>query len=298
MIQVPELKQFRKIKSIQSFRESVKTISAGDRAGICVQSLDSNSIERTLITSYSDSVSSFSDGNSLKKTCKFLLKASRVKYFKGDLKSKGKIHISILNELVLCKKFTIVKPCGDRGFEFVSALSEDASYNDNTCDFHVLIELERPINYLNGSIVIGSKLDTDPLLQKCRIAFHGRFDEQLNNLFKDEDSFKVFKVKERVGSVDRIVSEYRLIGKNFASSDHANSSHTTKPKGTIQSILKYIGMSVTLHDIVDPSVVINSGVIESLFGSSGKFNVQFREPLKMITTHQNIILKLQYKKEI
>lgn len=48
MIEFPDLKQRRTVKSIQMFREPVECISAGDRAGICVSNLDPKRIERSL----------------------------------------------------------------------------------------------------------------------------------------------------------------------------------------------------------------------------------------------------------
>lgn len=269
MIEIADLKQSRKIKSMQSFRESVKTISAGDRAGICVQSLEADAIERTLIT----------DTNSkLERTSRLLLKASRVKYFKGELKSKGKIHISFLNEAVLCKQFIIVTPAVD-GFEYVEKV------DDSVKEFYLIVELEKPVNILPSAIVIGSKLDSDPSLQKCRIAFHGRY-ENTNN------GFRVYKVKERYGIVDRVVSEYRLIGKGMSAT---LSTDVKSGKESIASISKYIGMPVTIHE-QDSESIISTGVIESLFGSSGKFNIKLYEPLT--TDMKKLFIKLTFKKDI
>lgn len=248
MIEIPNLKVSRKIKSIQSFKENVKSISAGDRAGICVQSIESESIERTLISSKPFILS---------KTV-LLLEAKRVKYYKNELKSKSKIHISVLNESVLCKQILIVKPT-EFGFEYLEKV-EDEDEN-----FHVIIELEKAINILPGAIVIGSKLDFHPSLQKCRIAFHGRW----TDLNFDEKSFLVYKLKHKYSVVDRIVSENRLICKGLTSE---LSELTTNVKQGKQSISNYIGMKISIFNRSN-NLIVSTGLIDSLFGTTGKFNV-------------------------
>lgn len=47
-LELPELKESRKVKSMQMFKKNVKEVSAGDRAGICVTGLDASKIERGL----------------------------------------------------------------------------------------------------------------------------------------------------------------------------------------------------------------------------------------------------------
>lgn len=48
MLELPELKEARKVKSMQMFRKNVRQVSAGDRAGICVAGLDASKIERSI----------------------------------------------------------------------------------------------------------------------------------------------------------------------------------------------------------------------------------------------------------
>ena len=48
LIELPVLKESRKVKSIQVFHQAVTSASAGDRAGICVARLDPSRIERGL----------------------------------------------------------------------------------------------------------------------------------------------------------------------------------------------------------------------------------------------------------
>ena len=248
-IELPRLKLSRKVKSMQSFRENVSTIRAGDRAGICVQAVDSESIERTLICSSNTR-------DAILTRSVLFLDGKRIKYFKGHFKSKMKIHISVLNECVLCKQVIFVKST-QYGHEYLDSIPEE---NES---FQVIIELEREVSILPGSIIIASKLDSDPSLQKCRIAFHGRW-----MTFQDKlrlDQFKIYRVKHRFSLIDRIVSENRLICKGFSS--HLDS----KGRDSMNSITKFIGMKVTINR--KNSSPSDWGKIDSIFGSSGTFNI-------------------------
>ena len=274
MIEIPNLKVSRKIKSIQSFKESVKSISAGDRAGICVQSIESESIERTLISSEPLISRKF-----------LLLEAKRVKYFKTELRSKTKIHISVLNESVLCKQILIVKPT-KFGFEYLDKVEEGEE------EFHLIIELEKAINILPGAIVIGSKLDSHPSLQKCRIAFYGKW---INAEF-DEKLKVVYKLKEKYSFIDRIVSENRLICKGISSD-----LSTLTFKSGKESISKYIGMKVSIYKTGQVNLSVAVGFIDSLFGSSGKFNVTLlnnNNSISSLIANDQLYLKLSYGKVI
>jgi hypothetical protein len=266
MIEILNLRVSRKIKSIQSFKESLKCISSGDRAGICVQSIESESIERTLISN-----------KPLMSRSVLLLEAKRVKYYKNDLRSKSKIHISVLNESVLCKQIFIVKPT-IFGFEYLEKVEDEQE------KFHVIVELDKSINILPGAIIIGSKLDSHPSLQKCRIAFYGKW----TDVDFDMKPVNIYKSKLKYSFIDRIVSENRLIGKGLVS--ELNNFNCKQGK---DSISKYIGMKVT---IFNDNLKIGTGVIDSLFGSSGKFNVTLNGTL--LSVCGQLYLKLSYGKVI
>ncbi len=267
-VEIPHMKLSRKIKSMQSFRESVKTIMAGDRVGICVQAIDSESIERTLICGVNTRIPTRSV---------LILNAKRIKYFKSDLKSKMKLHISVLNEAVLCKQLIFVKST-QYGYEYLDVILED--------EFQVIVELERPVSILSDSIVIGSKLDADPSFQKCRIAFHGQwaYHEPLKM-----EQVNIYRVKHRYSLVDRIVSEGRLICKGMS----ASIDESTGKSGTSSYLsLNYIGMQVTIHNKKTDLRV--EGTIDSLFGSSGKFNVTVKEAVEGDT--KDLFIKLAFGK--
>ncbi len=71
------------MKSIQSFRRALDSISAGDRAGICVPSLEAQLIERTLVCT---------PEAPLQSSRFFMLKIHQIKHFKQQLQSKTKLH--------------------------------------------------------------------------------------------------------------------------------------------------------------------------------------------------------------
>ena len=51
MVEIPELKISKKIKSMQMFHKPVQRITQGDRVGICVTQFDPSLVERCLISS-------------------------------------------------------------------------------------------------------------------------------------------------------------------------------------------------------------------------------------------------------
>ena len=51
MIEIPDLKVTKKVKSMQMFHKPVQTATQGDRLGICVTQFDPHLIERSLVAS-------------------------------------------------------------------------------------------------------------------------------------------------------------------------------------------------------------------------------------------------------
>jgi selenocysteine-specific elongation factor len=85
MMEFPTLGLERKIKSIQMFRRKVKAIQQGDRAGICVSSLDAKLLER--------GVAAAPGAVQLLKGAIALVR--KIKYFPGSLPGGAKFHISV-----------------------------------------------------------------------------------------------------------------------------------------------------------------------------------------------------------
>lgn len=136
--------------------------------------------------------------------------------------------------------------------------------------YYCLVDIpETPIPIL--SKFIASKLDTEITTTSCRLAFHGVFLP-----FQDHDKLKVFKEKEKSFSIDRIVDDYNLIGKDLV-----------KKGGDIS---KYINLKVQI-ETSDSKVI--QGVIESSFGSSGKFKIALKDKIQQVKN-----LKIKYKVNI
>ena len=68
----------------------------------------------------------------------------------------------------------------------------------------------------DDSIYIASKLDADESMQGCRIAFHGTVLEVVENGDNfQKTTLKVFKRKQKIGVIDRVVSDNEAICKNL-----------------------------------------------------------------------------------
>ena len=132
--------------------------------------------------------------------------------------------------------------------EFISFLSIKA-----------LIELESAIACQLQTIVIGSRLDTDIHANTCRLAFYG----EVQDGFTDSDylnkeipsKLRVYKRKEKIGLIDRLVDSQTVIGKDLFQKE--------------TNINAFVNFKVELNPTGE------QGFIESSFGQSGKFKVRF-----------------------
>ena len=68
--------------------------------------------------------------------------------------------------------------------------------------------------------------------------------------------FKIAKIKQKVGSIEKLVDNYTLLGKDLFSKE--------------TPLAPFIGMQVFLSNG-------KKGVIHSSFGKSGKFKIKFEE---------------------
>ena len=74
-----------------------------------------------------------------------------------------------------------------------------------------ILQLDQQVYAPLGSLLIGSQLNTSANDASCRIAFYGKVIQPIEDL----SQLKVFKPKERVATVDRVVDEYEVIGANL-----------------------------------------------------------------------------------
>ena len=122
-IELPELQQTRKVKSMQMFRRPVKVAHQGDRVGICVTSLDSALVERGIATA----------PGSVPLISTALCLVKKVRFFKGSCRSNHKYHVSIGHTTIVADvMFFGASELGKQGIG--GAASWSAGGGDNILD--------------------------------------------------------------------------------------------------------------------------------------------------------------------
>jgi len=265
-IEIPALKEVKKVKSMQMFRNSVKSITQGDRAGICVTQFDPKRLERGLISSPDYLLSIYG--------C--ILKVHKIPYFKGIVKNGAKYHITVGHETVMAKLQFFGPPrrkLNDDSANADEAKNEELNYdleyiyddelNEKTTltkyKDHILqyliLEFERPVICKQDALIIGSRLDTDVNLNTCRLAFHGRILKAF--ISRDYTTtvlplLKIYKDKSKEGIVERMNDEYTVIVKNLFK------------KETKIALFENMKVELSTGDV---------GTIAGSFGQSGKIKV-------------------------
>ena len=138
-----------------------------------------------------------------------------------------------------------------------------------------MIEFDGPVMCPVGSLLIGSRLDTDVNAATFRIAFYGRLIQPLgkdSGLLKD--ALKIYKLKQRSGVVDRVDKNGTVIVKSLF---EKNSDMT-----------RFLNMKLN-------SPENQVGNIDGPFGKSGKVKVSFDDPSKI---KKNMKLTMNFKKYI
>lgn len=274
-VEIPSMKVTKKVKSMQMFKHPIEKATQGDRVGICVTQFDPKLLERGLVCSPS-SVPTVIAG---------IIKIKKISYFKGSITSKSKFHITIGHETVMGKLQLFGLPPAEElqecdGFEFerdyvyqeevidltklhteeADKQNESISQETNTIPLSkhqwALIEFEKPVTCPNNSLVIGSRLDTDIHLNKCRIAFHGKLLVPISDRAYTETilpKLRVYKVKSREGVVERMSDEYSIICRSLFKKE--------------TNIQHFVGLKVKLSTGED-------GMIEGGFGQSGKVKIR------------------------
>ncbi len=94
-VEIASLNESRKVKSLQVFRRPVTSARQGDRAGLCVTQFDSKDLERGLVAA----------PGFLSAACGAVIKVNRIPYFKGEIATKSRFHLSLGHETVLARYF-------------------------------------------------------------------------------------------------------------------------------------------------------------------------------------------------
>lgn len=85
MVELPSLLVRKKVKSIQMFRKPVQLACRGDRIGLCLAGLEASSFERGIVAA----------PGTVPTVEAVIVRAERVRYFKGDVASRVKYHCSL-----------------------------------------------------------------------------------------------------------------------------------------------------------------------------------------------------------
>ncbi|CAF5026610.1 unnamed protein product, partial [Rotaria magnacalcarata] len=149
------------------------------------------------------------------------------------------------------------------GKEYEATDQYSSEHSTENKHIYALIELESPIACQLQSIMIGSRLDTDIHANTCRLAFYGHvLDGFIDTDYLNKElpsKLRVYKRKEKVGFIDRVVDDQTIIGKDLFQKE--------------TNINTFVNFKVELTPRGE------QGFIESSFGQSGKFKVRFMNGL-------------------
>ncbi|XP_035905961.1 selenocysteine-specific elongation factor [Anopheles stephensi] len=283
-VEIPKLKLQRKVKSIQMFRQSYRTIRQGDRAGICITQFDPKSLERGIVCA----------SNYVHCVYAAIVRLCSVKYYKRPIKSKAKFHITCGYETVVAT-ILLFRGADESPFshaqqyEFVEEIANDQPQQHGSV--YALLEFETPVLAFQNALIIGSKLDSDAhAAGDCRIAFSGR----LSHIIRDGrytetilPELQIYKHKAKTGTIQRVVNEHELIAVGLFKKSANNRE-------------AFVGLGISLSSG-------ERGIIQDTFGASGKVKLHFPEPvapdvLKRIgqkgsaPTGEEVKVELKFKK--
>ena len=194
----------------------------------------------------------------------------KIGYYKGNVNTNAKFHISIGHETVM-GKLTFFghtqegdqSECTTGNFNWGMNYSYQDGLIGKSSDVEpkpthqfALLEFEKPVTCAASSMVIGSRLDTDIHSNICRLAFHGLMAVPITDTNYTQTllpKLNIFKMKKREGIVERMADQYSVIGRGLFKKE--------------TNMDAFVGLKVTLS-------TGEEGVIEGGFGQSGKFKVR------------------------
>lgn len=271
-VDIPQLKCTKKIKSIQIFHESTNKITKGDRAAIAVGNFDASKFERGLICWPSFTLIFIKS---------FIGLVYPVAYYKHDITVTVKYHLTLAFKTSLCNLYFFESESSHLEYNNKSLYKYKELMNrTNNQPCLAMITLDSPIICSTNSDLftfIGSKLDIDLSAKQCRLCFHGKLLEVIDNTFP-----QIYKYKQKQGIVEKILPDNRNI------------------------IVKSLFTKLTnLNDFFGFQVNLSSGdvgVIETSFGLSGKVKINVINGINDQTLHlfndekTQIKVHLNYKK--
>ncbi|VDP17752.1 unnamed protein product [Onchocerca flexuosa] len=186
-VEIAALHEKRKIKSMQRWKEDVRSAEMGDRTAVLFHNVSAKDINRTAI---------FEPGT-LHCVQFLLVSVNRIVHFQGILHQSSKLHISTGFDTVTGQCQFLASPGEKDDYEVVQELNETVKF--------AIISLERPVYTKEGSFYITSRLDYQG--KGCRFVFHGKFLKLLDN----DKQICRFRRKKKIGRVERIENERNII---------------------------------------------------------------------------------------
>ncbi|VDM37586.1 unnamed protein product [Toxocara canis] len=181
-VEIAALKEKRKVKGIQHWKENVKSATMGERVGVLFQDVPPKHIDRTVI---------FQPG-ALESVQFAVASVTQISHFKSKLSSRSKIHISIGFETVMANCQFLAEDDREE-FEQFSSLDEHVTT--------VLLVFDQPVYATVGSFYMAAKLDMQR--KGCRFAFYGN----IKRIVHSGDEVCRFHRKHRSGCVTRIEAD-------------------------------------------------------------------------------------------
>lgn len=248
LVEFVDSRQQRPIKSIQQFHRASDRAVAGDRAGLCVTKLDADKLERGIVSAV----------GLVPAIQRFVAAVERIRFFKSDVASRTKFHISIGHSTAMGSLIFFADPATlavDAAYDAAKQYLYQELLTTDAKKQYALVTLEQPILAPRDSVFIGSRLDTPVGSNVCRLAFKGTILQLLDAAAPPP---VVYKPKRREADIDRIVDEHNLIARNLFN------------KGA--DLTQFTGL------IVRHSLTGATGEITGAFGQQkgGKFKVFFR----------------------
>ncbi|CAI2294188.1 unnamed protein product [Caenorhabditis sp. 36 PRJEB53466] len=232
-LEFPALQERRRIKTLESWKQQVDQVSAGERAAFLVASFDEHRFSRCLIGA----------PGALRSVRTVLASVQPVLFFRSQVSSRSKLHISVAFETVMAECQFLREVPGTEELEQLSHLE-----TESTC--LVLLTFEKSIFVPDDFRIpfVASRLEQQAG-KGCRFAFSGNF----RRIFaeNEEKDIKRFSRKVRKGYVERI------------------------EKDGYSAICTGMFKAETNFDIFRNFQIVTSsgmrGKIEGAFGKSGKF---------------------------
>ena len=322
IVEIPYIQQQRKVKSMQMFRKNVKMAKQGDRVGMCVTNLDAESIERGIAAApgsvplLHSVICLVKKVRFFKGTCKSNAKyhvsighttivATATFFGAQELESDEPPPEKDNNAKIKSPEnsqdggFPSVTFDWSQQFETQDALvgaidtSEDSQSSSLVYGNEVLqwasLRFQQPIFCPMGSLIIGSRLDTDTRedgngAKMCRLAFYGPIIESIDpNETSNHsiDKIRIYSQKQKHAEVLKLTDVrsggvcYELVA--------------SKLYGEGGSLSPFIGMKMKTKRG-------QLGTITAPFGSGGQFKVKFAHGIPRSNILPGSTLYLPFKR--